>query len=49
MVLVMVRQEKWKQTERGKEVEEAGGNVLKADSEKRLKGTEEKRGDWGNV
>ena len=45
----MVRQENWNQTERGKEVEEAGGNVLKANSEKMLKDTEEKLGDWGNV
>jgi len=30
-------------------VEEAGGNILKADSEKRLIGTEEKYGDLGKV
>jgi hypothetical protein len=45
----LVRKEKQKQTERGKEVEEAGGNVLKADSKKRIKGAEEKCGDLGNV
>jgi hypothetical protein len=31
-----------------KRADEAGGNVLKADSQKSLKGTEEKR-DLGNV
>jgi hypothetical protein len=37
MVLVTVREEKQKETEREKEVEEAGGNVLKACGKKRLK------------
>lgn len=45
----MVKQEKKKKTEREKVAEEAGGNVLKADSEKRLRYTEEKRGDMDNV
>ena len=31
------------------ETEEVGGNVLKADSKKSLKVTEEKLGDLGNV
>jgi len=33
---------------REREAEEAGGNILKADSEKSLEVTEEKRGDYGN-
>ena len=39
---------KQKQAAREREAEEAGGNVLKADNEKSLKGTEEKR-DLGNI
>ena len=31
---------------REREAEKAGGNILKADSKKSLKVTEEKRGDW---
>ena len=38
-----------KQTERAREAEEAGANVLKADSKNNLKDTEEKLGDLGNV
>jgi hypothetical protein len=43
---VTVKLEKQKQTERGKQ---AGGNVLKADSKKTVKVSEEKRGDLGDV
>ena len=32
-----------------REAERADGNILKADSKKGLKGTEEKRGDLGKV
>ena len=45
----MEKQEKQKQTVREIETEEAGGDVLKADSKKILKVTEEKLGDLGNV
>jgi len=47
--IVKEKYEKWKQTVREREAEEAGDNVLRADSKKSLKGTEEKRGDLGNV
>ena len=40
---------KKKQALREREAEEVGGNVLKADNEKSLKGTEEKRGDLANI
>ena len=43
------KKQKQKQAVREREAEEAGGNILKADSKKSLKGTEEKRGDLGNV
>ena len=38
-----------KQTVRAREAEETGGNILKADSKKSLKDTEEELGDLGNV
>jgi len=40
---------KQKQAVREREAEEAGGNVLKADSKKSLKSTEEKRGDLVDI
>jgi len=41
--------QKQKQAIREREAEEAGGNVLEADNEKSLKGTEEKRGDLVDI
>ena len=46
--LVEEKQRK-KQTVRARVAEGTGGNILKADSKKTLKDTEEKRGDLGNV
>ena len=44
-----IGEKKQKQALREREAEKLGGNVLKADNEKSLKGTEEKRGDLGNI
>jgi len=44
-----IEKKKQKQAVRDREAEEAGGNVLKADSKKSLKGTEEKRGDLVDI
>jgi len=44
-----IGKKKQKQAVREREAEETGGNILKADNEKSLKRTEEKRGDFVDI